>query len=469
MTERHRPEDDAQYITVSDPVQHVQGMNKYTSYRVDVRGGPNLNQNPSMTMTNPNSNSSFFENPGYSAVLRRYSDFLWLYEQFHREKAGAIVPPLPEKQPVGRFSAAFIEDRRTNLERFLRRVAVHPELMDAQCLNTFLRADDATFHATKHSNWDPSNPPMPPTAGGYPPSMTHGGHPAGMMPPPPPKQGLTSWLSSASSNIASKVAIHAPHLIHSPDDDLFLEIEEYIAGLEHQMKTVSQQATTLVRKGKEMANGLFEYGLAFSLLGQSEEGMLGVSLQTMGEVADQLSVMTADHSEKEGIRFEDPLTDYIKMIQEVKIALQKRQEKKRIYSSALMEVKHKETQSMKWKGIMGKEEKSYQADMALQTAKEFSEVASEEFATVSQRVLREVDRFKREKADDMRRTVMDYIDLQIDYNRRMEEVWAGLVPQLESVSLDASDTPVPSPHPSTEPSPVVSQVPAGAAVNAPYM
>lgn len=384
-----------------------------------------------------------FQNPGYSAVLRRYSDFLWLYEKLHQEKAGAIVPPLPEKQPVGRFSAAFIEDRRVNLERFLRRVAVHPELQDAKCLNTFLRADDATFHAAKHSNWEqPSvaasnynqNPGGHPGAGGGYPNMN-----APMM-NAAPKQGLSSWLTSvtsASSNIASKV-ISSPALVHSPDDDLFAEIESYISGLDMQMKTVSQQATTLVRKGKEMANGMFEFGLAFSLLGQSEEGNLGESLQKMGEVADQLSVMTADHAEKEGSRFEDPLSDYIRMIAAAKIALSKRQEKRKIYSNCIMDLTHKENQSMKWKGIMGKEEKSYQADMALERAKEETELAREEFSTVSQRVLREVDRFKREKADDMRRTVMDYIDLQIEYNKRMEEIWAGLIPQLEQVSLEST-------------------------------
>ena len=68
---------------------------------------------------------------GFSAVLRRYSDFLWLYERLHVERAGAIVPPIPEKQPVGRFSPTFVEERRVQLERFLRRVATHPELADA--------------------------------------------------------------------------------------------------------------------------------------------------------------------------------------------------------------------------------------------------------------------------------------------------------------------------------------------------
>ena len=96
----------------------------------------------------------------FSAVLRRYSDFLWLYERLHLERAGAIVPPLPEKQPVGRFNQAFVEDRRRQLERFLRRVAVHPELADAKCVETFLKADDVTFQAAKNSKHDASSSQM---------------------------------------------------------------------------------------------------------------------------------------------------------------------------------------------------------------------------------------------------------------------------------------------------------------------
>ena len=79
-------------------------MQKYTSYRVDVRApaGQDLNQ----------------QQEAFSAVLRRYSDFVWLSDRLHVERAGAIVPPLPDKQPVGRFSPAFIEARRMGLELF---------------------------------------------------------------------------------------------------------------------------------------------------------------------------------------------------------------------------------------------------------------------------------------------------------------------------------------------------------------
>jgi len=74
--------------------------------------------------------------------------------------------------------------------------------------------------------------------------------------------------------------------------------------------------------------------------------------------------------------------------------------------------------------------------MSLRRSQEAAEAGRDEFATVSQRVLREVDRFKRETTEDMRRTVLEYIQLQVEYNKKMEQTWAALIPQLERVQLD---------------------------------
>mmetsp|Transcript_10444 Transcript_10444/g.17574 ORF Transcript_10444/g.17574 Transcript_10444/m.17574 type:complete len:479 (-) Transcript_10444:450-1886(-) len=440
---RMKAEDQAMHITVSDPVQHSEGMQKYTSYRVDVRP-------PSAVPNQQQPQEIFLNTSTFSSVLRRYSDFLWLYERLHVEKAGAIIPPLPEKQPVGRFSPTFIEDRRVNLERFLRRVSVHPELADAKCLDTFLRADDITFHGAKSAKGEimassTANIAVKPKSG-----------------------GLNRWFAEAKTSISGD-------LVRSPDDDLFDEIARYIQGLDTQMKNVSQQATGLVRKGKEISNGLFEFGLAFNLLGQSEADALGDALCKMGETADKLSVLSSDHADKEMNQFEDPIQDYIKMIHAVKLALQRRHEKRISYSTCLSNVQTKQMSLSKLRMQPGQEAKAYAAEMSMRRAQEEAEVARDDFATVSQRVLREMDRFKREKAEDMRRTVLDYIQLQVEYNKRMEEVWSSLIPQLEQVQLDgnsnvvgsrtapaagaASPAPMVSPQPSPQYTPQASYPP----------
>ena len=386
-------------------------MNKYTSYRVDVRS-------PGADMTTTQV---------FSAVLRRYSDFLWLYERLQDERPGAIVPPLPEKQPVGRFSPAFVEARRRELERFLRRVAIHPELQDSACLDTFLRADDVTLQAAKNSK---TNVVLQQQSM----MMPHMSMPPQMMmsaAAPPKKEGFKRWFAETKTSMTGD-------LVRSPDDELFEEIQRYVHGLDTQMKNVSTQATGLVRKGKEMANGLFEFGLAFNLLGQSEADALGDALCKLGETADRLSVLSAEHADQEAVHFEDPLVDMIKTIHSAKLALHKRHEKRLTYSTCLQEVESKHSQLAKLRAQIGMEAKAYATEMSLKRAQDAAELAREDFAGVSQRVLREVDRFKRETTEDMRRTVLEYIQLQVEYNKRMEEIWATLIPQLERVQLDSN-------------------------------
>merc|ERR1712176_995012 len=116
----------------------------------------------------------------------------------------------------------------------------------------------------------------------------------------PKKDGFKRWFAEAKTSMTGD-------LVRSPDDDLFEEIHRYVHGLDVQMKNVSTQASGLVRKGKEIANGLFEFGLAFNLLGQSEADALGDALCNMGETADKLSVLSAEHAEKEMSQFEEPL------------------------------------------------------------------------------------------------------------------------------------------------------------------
>jgi sorting nexin-1/2 len=337
----------------------------------------------------------------------------------HKEKSGAIVPPLPDKQAVSRFTAAFVEERRIKLQVFLRRVAVHPELYDAPSLDTFLRADDVTFHAAKNIKGGNSETMMMSIA--YPSS-----HPTLNVPAPPKKDGLKKWFAETKTSISGD-------LVRSPDDDLFVEIEHYIERLEKQMKNVSQQASNLVKKGTEISHGLFEFGLAFNALGQSEADDLGQALVKMGSTADELSSLTMEEAEKELIEFDEPLKDYLRTIHAVKLALQRRHDRRLTYTTCLSEVNVKRSNLAKFRATPGSEAKAYGAEMSLKRGESAADVARDEFATVSQRVLREVDRFKREKGDEMKLVVLEYVTAQIEYNKKMEQLWANLLPQLDSL------------------------------------
>lgn len=77
------------------------------------------------------------------SVLRRYSDFLWLYETLSANNPGVIVPPVPEKNPfnISRFESEFVETRRLGLNKCVQKIANHPVLNKDQDFKFFLESD----------------------------------------------------------------------------------------------------------------------------------------------------------------------------------------------------------------------------------------------------------------------------------------------------------------------------------------
>lgn len=84
--------------------------------------------------------SSLFSKPSFS-VLRRYSDFLWLYETLSMNNPGVIVPPVPEKNTFGRFDENFVQQRRLALEKCIQKMANHAVLAKDPDLKFFLESD----------------------------------------------------------------------------------------------------------------------------------------------------------------------------------------------------------------------------------------------------------------------------------------------------------------------------------------
>ncbi len=103
---------------------------------------------------------------GNITVVRRYSDFSWLCTELSREFPGIIVPPLPDKQTVGRFGSDFVESRRRGLEKFLQRIAAHNEIGFSQYFVIFLQADESAMLKAK-GDAKASKPPMTSKALGW--------------------------------------------------------------------------------------------------------------------------------------------------------------------------------------------------------------------------------------------------------------------------------------------------------------
>ena len=71
-------------------------------------------------------------------VQRRFSQFVFLHTTLTRAFPGLALPPLPAKQYAGRFNDAFVEARRGELQRYLKKIVRHPVIRYAEVVTFFL-------------------------------------------------------------------------------------------------------------------------------------------------------------------------------------------------------------------------------------------------------------------------------------------------------------------------------------------
>ncbi|KAJ3119992.1 Vacuolar protein sorting-associated protein 5 [Nowakowskiella sp. JEL0407] len=109
-------------VSVMEPVK-VEGISPYMAYRVFT-----LSTHPAYRSTT-------------STVTRRYRDFYELWVAITQNNPGVVIPPVPEKQAVGRFEDDFLEARRSGLEKFLRKVTRHEILQEDEDLKIFLEEE----------------------------------------------------------------------------------------------------------------------------------------------------------------------------------------------------------------------------------------------------------------------------------------------------------------------------------------
>ncbi|KAG1876978.1 hypothetical protein C8R48DRAFT_768545 [Suillus tomentosus] len=80
--------------------------------------------------------------PARITVQRRFSHFIVLHTSLTRRLPGIALPPLPEKQYAGRFSADFVEARRGELERYIGCIVRHPVARYAEVVTSFLGCEN---------------------------------------------------------------------------------------------------------------------------------------------------------------------------------------------------------------------------------------------------------------------------------------------------------------------------------------
>jgi sorting nexin-1/2 len=360
-------------------------------------------------------------------VFRRFSDFYWLRDTLEQKYPGFIIPPLPEKTlPIlqNNLSERFFLSRARSLDYFLAHVAAHSVLSRDIAVKDFLIAEQARFEQVRK------------------PSVSGEGAPAAVQAVSTATAGLFEKVfdwgqnlgTTLNSTISGAARTGAQRRERDTSDDRFDEAQRYINELEPKIKFVHDNARQLVEKNQALSKSLHELGLSFTNMGQSEQqAQLSDAVTELGNVCngrDGLSVLVNLQADKEQVKFLEPIEDYVRLVGAAKQALNVRNRTALAYEYALGDLTLKRSAREK---MTPNDSRIPTAENEIVEAQQRVESAKTDFEMVTDRVLKEVERFKREKSQDFKALILQYVQLQIDHNQAVEQLWRSVLPKLHRV------------------------------------
>ena len=215
--------------------------------------------------------------------------------------------------------------------------------------------------------------------------------------------------------------------IEKTDEDVQVdEILTYILDLEKIMNKVSAAATSIVERSKKMAYSYHEFGSAVTNLGLCEGEEFGGCLSKFGEKMDEFSNAINEHASAEEMKFQEPLDEYARLVQSVKNAITMRNEKRSSYITALTNLEVDQASYNKVLGQGGKESEAMKKEAAVEKSQSNADSAKAEYEEVTRRLIRDFDQFKRTKTGDIKEILLNFVNLQIEYERCSSLNWEAL-------------------------------------------
>jgi hypothetical protein len=328
---------------------------------------------------------------------------------------GSIIPSLPDKTITSKFDfgSDFIEARKRSLERFLHRVAEHPELGVSDHFMVFLQADEPGLKQAISLSKNLK----------------------------PKRMSAVNDLAKSTWNMYVGNGGKQATLEKSPEDMQVDEIFKYISDLEKIMLKTAAAAASMVERTRKLANSYNEFSSSLTSLALCEGDVFGETLAKIGSTVDTVSTGTNVHAEKEELRFQEPLEEYARLVQSVKGAIAIRNEKRGNYVSALTTLEVDQAAYSKVLGQAGKESSARSKEQAVEKSQDSANQAKDDFEETTARLLRDFEQFRKTKTGDIKEILINFVNLQVEYDTVLERGWANMTPAIDSIVSIEKDTP----------------------------
>lgn len=374
-------------------------------------------------------------------VDRRYSDFLWLHHHMKRQCAGYIIPPLPAKVVGFLQGPEFLEQRRAGLERFLRKVVAHDELRDSSFFRAFLECSQVELTALKADASaagaaldTPRNAGSPASEASFASSpgaalsrsSSFTSTPTSFASVVQQTQMLNSWWGKARQRLAENnqlrlLAARAGHELpraNTIEDPVFDAHVQYLAELDAQVAQLKAKVRAAHRQNKLSAGAYCDLIECMSAMadGEEERGeMPAAYFSAMLALLDTRARQMDGEFDKFATRV-DSLARWVKAVQR---AVAVREDRRLHYQAQLAACPAADAAEKTPLDDQPDENNNGEPlDNELLEAKD-------EFETVHARVMKEIARFRSEKAVELRKMFLEFAALQVRCTAELNDVLAS--------------------------------------------
>ncbi|KAJ7180714.1 Vps5 C terminal like-domain-containing protein [Mycena filopes] len=353
-------------ISVDDPQKVGDPIRSFTMYTVHTR-----------------TTSPLFQKSAFS-VLRRYSDFLWLYETLSTNNPGVVVPPVPEKNPFGRFDDQFVRQRRFALEKCIHKIANHPVLGKDADLKLFLESDTFALDI-KHR-----------------------------------KAEIAQERGGLMATIGQSLA--GPRFYET--DEWFDRQKTYLDSLEAQLRGLVKAIDAVSKQRVELSATVAEFAVTVADLSASDVGkQLAHSLAGLAEVERKAQDLQSSQAEQDVVTLLSTVDEYARLINSVRLAFNSRIRTYHSWRAAdadLLRVKQAHERN-RAQGRAGGERAGYSLAQVSESERRALD-AKHEFDQATKLIKTEVARFEQERVEDFKDSLHAFLEGMIG---RQKELIAG--------------------------------------------
>ncbi|KAJ7759260.1 Vps5 C terminal like-domain-containing protein [Mycena metata] len=329
--------------------------------------------------------SPLFQKSAFS-VLRRYSDFLWLYETLSTNNPGVVVPPVPEKNPFGRFDDQFVRQRRFALEKCIHKIANHPVLGKDPDLKLFLESDTFALDI-KHR-----------------------------------KAEIAQERGGLMATIGQSLA--GPRFYET--DEWFDRQKAYLDSLEAQLRGLVKAIEGVSKQRAEMSAAIAEFAVTVTDLSASDVGkQLAHSLAGLAEVERKAQDLQSLQAEQDVVTLLSTVDEYARLINSVRLAFNSRIRTYHSWRAAeaeLLRVKQAHERN-RAQGRGGGGERAGYSLAQVSEAERRSLDAKHEFDQATKLIKTEVARFEQERVEDFKDSLHAFLEGMIGRQKELIGGW----------------------------------------------